>query len=162
MDLYLILRNPPLPRSGGRHPTRSIFPGCFHSMLRSVLQRVPASLPYQPSLAVPRLPSTAQQLRRESLSFVTCPALFTPRVARKYSGTSCVMAAAGDAFSGREWKDGEAHEVLPKVFLGSMVSSFFRVMLLGVLSWIKQTTSSLHNLFSSESSYLFFILQVTR
>ncbi|CAM9091622.1 unnamed protein product [Scytosiphon promiscuus] len=89
-------------------------------MLRSVLQRVPASLPYQPSLAAPHLPSTAQQLRREALSFVTCPSPLTPRLARKYSGTSRVMAAASDDFSGREWKDGEAHEVLPKVFLGSM------------------------------------------
>ncbi|CAM9325832.1 unnamed protein product [Hapterophycus canaliculatus] len=89
-------------------------------MLRSVLQRVPASPPRQPFLVIPQLPSSVQQLHREPLSFVTCTSLFTPRLARKYSGTSRVMAASGDAFSAREWKDGEAHEVLPKVFLGSM------------------------------------------
>eukprot|EP00903_Cladosiphon_okamuranus_P009031 g8636.t1 len=32
------------------------------------------------------------------------------------------MAASSDSagFSGRDWKDGEAHEILPKVFLGSL------------------------------------------
>lgn len=32
-----------------------------------------------------------------------------------------MSAASSEEFSAREWKDGEAHEVLPKVFLGSMV-----------------------------------------
>lgn len=32
-----------------------------------------------------------------------------------------MAAPTGDDFSGREWKDGDAHEILPNVFLGSMV-----------------------------------------
>lgn len=31
-----------------------------------------------------------------------------------------MAAPTGDDFSGREWKDGDAHEILPNVFLGSM------------------------------------------
>ncbi|CAN0323080.1 unnamed protein product [Ectocarpus sp. 12 AP-2014] len=83
-------------------------------MFRCVLRRVsPAFLPPQPLTAVP-YPSLAGKLRAEPLSFV---AFSTTR--------GCVsgkMAASVQAeeFSGREWKDGEAHEVLPKVFLGSM------------------------------------------
>lgn len=40
-----------------------------------------------------------------------------------WTSTPTMAAPAGEDFQGRGWKDGEAHEVLPKVFLGSVVRS---------------------------------------
>lgn len=91
----------------------------LHSlMFRGVLRLASCSaafLPQQRVTAVP-YPSLAGKVRTEPLSFVSC---YT--ATRRLSGKMAAPAQA-DAFSGREWKDGEAHEVLPKVFLGSMVS----------------------------------------
>lgn len=58
-----------------------------------------------------------QTLRRTGLSVVTRHISATSSLAMATPG-----GATGGEFSAREWKDGEAHEVLPKVFLGSMVS----------------------------------------
>lgn len=50
----------------------------------------------------------------------TSPFLSFPR-RNAWTSSPIMTAPAGDDFQGREWKEGEAHEVLPRVFLGSMV-----------------------------------------
>ncbi|CAM9601052.1 unnamed protein product [Ectocarpus fasciculatus] len=79
-----------------------------------VLRRVsPAFLPQQPLTAVLYAP-LARKLRAEPLPLATCSSS-----RRRVSGEMAAPAQA-DEFSARDWKDGQAHEVLPKVFLGSM------------------------------------------
>lgn len=98
---------------------------------RAVYAHTTATHLYIPHIA--RRSSTVIQT-----AFVRSPASpFRTQAVNRFSHSRLIttiprMAApADDGFTGRPWKGGEAHEVLPKVFLGSMVSATTSILLNG-------------------------------
>lgn len=82
-----------------------------HSYHPSILEKETSSVLYRTSTSV----------IRKALPFGSIPSW------RAWTSTAIMAAPAGDDFKSTEWIGGEAHEVMPKVFLGSMVSFVVRV-----------------------------------